>query len=540
MIEIRRANAPSVHLPVGAVTPQYGRLKMAVLSADTGRPVPAMVRLMWRTDGINYRPSNGIEFAPQFDNQGTASGCRAANLPGKLGVHFWCSPGPFDMALPPGVWQIGVRRGVEHIAVFEDVVVKPGETVEKTFKPRRWVDMRKLGWWSGDDHVHCQILSDDDAARLMAWVQAEDIHLANVVKMGDVYRTYFEQRGFGKEYRVIDGDYILSPGQECPRTHEQIGHTLAMNITAMVRDTEQYFLYDKVFDTVHAMGGLTGYAHVNSGMFNVHRDMSINIPKGKVDFAELLQFNHMDPALFYDFLNIGCKLTASSGSDVPWGGTIGEVRAYAYLGETPFSADAWFEAFRRGRTFVTSGPMVDFRVDEAFPGDEIRVKEDRKLRVKAKAWGDPEWMVPTKVEIVRNGDVIKSVESSDPQRKELSLEMEVDAGYGGWLAARVMASDGTKAHTTAVYVIREGFRFWKFNDIDRLIGMRLKSLDQVEQIVADARRLDAEGKLGTDRYRKQLVAQGDELLKRVEAARKIYAELKEIAAKERPQRAGGR
>jgi hypothetical protein len=39
-----------------------------------------------------------------------------------------------------------------------------------------------------------RILSDADARNLMAWVQAEDIHLANVVKMGDIYRTYFEQR----------------------------------------------------------------------------------------------------------------------------------------------------------------------------------------------------------------------------------------------------------------------------------------------------------------------------------------------------------
>jgi hypothetical protein len=88
--------------------------------------------------------------------------------------------------------------------------------------------MRKRGWWSGDDHVHCRILSDEDARHLMAWVQAEDIHLANIVKMGDIYRTYFEQRGFGPTYRVVDGEFVLTPGQECPRTHDQIGHALAM------------------------------------------------------------------------------------------------------------------------------------------------------------------------------------------------------------------------------------------------------------------------------------------------------------------------
>jgi hypothetical protein len=131
---------------------------------------------------------------------------------------------------------------VEHEVVFEDVTIRSGETARKTLRPRRWVDMRERGYWSGDDHVHTRILSDDDARNTMAWIQAEDIHLANIVKMGDIYRTYFEQRGFGPNYRFTDGEFVLAPGQECPRTHDQIGHTLAMNITAMVRDPEKYFV----------------------------------------------------------------------------------------------------------------------------------------------------------------------------------------------------------------------------------------------------------------------------------------------------------
>jgi len=276
-----------------------------------------MVRLMWRTDGLARQPGNGIEFAPQFDKQGKASGARNANLPGSLGETFWCVPGPFDMALAPGKWQIGVRRGVEHEVIFRDVTILSGQTVEQTLRPQRWVDMHKRGWWSGDDHVHCRILSDEDARHLMAWVQAEDIHLANIVKMGDINRTYFEQRGFGPTYRVVDGEFVLTPGQECPRTHDQIGHALAMNTTGMVRDTERYFLYDEVFDAVHAQGGLTGYAHANSGQFHVHRGMSINVPQQKVDFVEILQFNLLGTGLYYEFLNLGCKLTASAGSDVP-------------------------------------------------------------------------------------------------------------------------------------------------------------------------------------------------------------------------------
>jgi hypothetical protein len=539
-LEFKRPHKPAVRLPLAIKTPQHGRLKVTILSADTGRPAPAMVRLVWKTDGIDRSPSNAIDFAPQFDRMGRASGRREASLPGRLGGAWWCVPGPFDMVVPPGDWQIAIRRGVEHVAAFDTVTVRPGELVEKTYKPRRWVDMRRLGWYSGDDHVHCQILSDDDARRLMAWVQAEDLHLANVVKMGDIYRTYFEQRGFGKDYRVIDGDYILSPGQECPRTHQQIGHTLAMNTKSMVRDTDKYFLYDAMFDQVHAQGGLCGYAHVCTNNFHVNRDMSINIPKNKVDFVELMQFAYLGTDLYYDFLNTGFKITASAGSDVPWGGTVGEVRVYAFTGNKPFSADAWFDAFKRGRTFTTDGPMVELRVDDALPGDEILVKKNRKLRVRARAWGDPDAMVPTKLEIVRHGEVIRSAESSDPTKKELSLDFDIDAGYGCWVAARVQASDGRKAHTTPVYVVREGFRFWKFDGIDDLLAKGLSGLAEVEKIVADARKLNDEGNVNDNRYVQQLAVQGPELLERVQAARAIYGQLKQVAAKERELRAANR
>ena len=530
-----------MRLPLDITTPAPGRLKLTVTSDDTGKPAPAMVRLTLRTDGLVRQPANGIEFASQFDKQGQASGARNANLPSPPNESFWCMPRPCDMAVAPGTWQIGVRRGFEHEVMFEEVTIPPGETVERQLRPNRWVDMRKRGWWSGDDHVHCQILSDQDARYLMAWVQAEDIHLANVVKMGDIYRTYFEQRGFGPGYRVTEGEYVLAPGQECPRTHEQIGHALAMNITSMVRDTERYFLYDEVFDAVHAQGGLTGYAHVNSGNFHVHRDMSLNVPRQKVDFAEILQFNPLGTDLYYEFLNLGCKLTASAGSDVPWGGTIGEVRVYACLEKEPFSADAWFAAFRRGRTFTTSGPMLELRVEDALPGEEIRLQSERKLRVRARVWGDPKRMAPVRLEIVRHGQVIRSAESEDPKQSEVRLAFTVDGGQGYWIAARARARDGTSAHTTPVYVLREGLRFWKFDGLDELIAKRLASLGQVEEIVAEARRLDAEGKLESDRYRKQLARQGDALLERVALARNLYEELKRVAEAERePRRLAGR
>lgn len=535
MINFEMGRDKTLVWPLDVVTLDKARLKVRVLDED-GKPTPAMVRLTWLTGGdVDVPPSNAVDFAAQFDSQGVVTSHRILNVPGRLWGYYWATAGPFDMTVPAGEWRIIVRRGAEHVPVIDSFTTASNQTIEKTYTIKRWVDMRKLGWYSGDDHVHNRILSDDDARRLMTYVKAEDIHLANIVKMGDINRTYFEQRGFGKDYRVIDGDYILSPGQECPRTHQQLGHTISMNITSMVRDTDRYYSYDWVADTVHKQGGLWGYAHVCGPAFQVYRDMSMNIAQQKVDFVELLQFAHLGTDLFYDFLDLGFKVTASAGSDVPWGGTVGEVRVYSYVGDGEFNADRWFEGMKKGHTFVTNGPMIEFKVDDALPGDEIKVTENRKLRVHARAWGDPARMTPIKLEIVRHSEVIRS-ETGKEGQAEVRLDFEIDAGQGFWIAARASAAEGLSAHTTPIYVIREGLRFWRPEAVSGLIDKTNGWLDEIEKIVADAKIIDLAGKVETDRPIKQLAVQGDDLLKRVAAARKIYAELKGVAEKEKPLR----
>jgi len=520
-------------LPFETVTMPHGMLGIRVLSDDSGDPTPAMMRLVWKTDGTEVRPANAEDLGVLFDKQGNASGLRGANIPGKLGQRYWCVPGPFEMALAPGEYEVTVLRGVEHAPVQDIVTVKSNEVARRTYRPQRWVNMCKRGWYSGDDHVHTQILNDSDARMVMNWIQAEDVRLANVVKMGDIYRTWFEQRGFGKSYRVEDKGYILSPGQECPRTHEELGHTLAMNITHMVRDTDQYYLYDTVFDEVHRQGGLSGYAHVNSDSFQVHRDMSINIPKEKVDFVELLQFAKLGTNLYYDFLNLGFKVTASAGSDVPWGGSVGEVRVYAYVGKKPFTADRWFEAVRRGNTFVTNGLMLDFTVNGARPGDEVDVKDDRPLRVSACAWGDPRRDLPSKLEIIVHSAPIQTFAATQAGQDTLKADFTIPPGNGFWIAAQAEGREGTRAHTTPVYVVRKGLRFWKYDRVADLITQREASLAEVEHIVAEAQAgRNSRGDADTGRPVTELAQQGPALLERVQQAKEVYANLRATAQRE--------
>lgn len=474
--------------------PLPGCLVLTVLSDDTNEPTPAIIQLKSLSDGSLRRPDNAIDFTPQFDSQAAAQnraeGSRLLNLPGLPEGDYWVVPGPIDMMMPPGRWQISILRGLEHLPVVETVEIRSGQTTVVACQPERWVDMAARGWYSGDDHVHARVMSQGDADNLLTWALAEDLRVVNVLEMGDHARTFFQQRAFGRDARIISMGTVLVPGQEDPRIG-QLGHTIALNISELVRDTSKYYLHDWYYDRVHQLGGLYGYAHVNRGLFNIHRDMSLNLPLGKVDFVELLQFHELGTALYYDFLNLGFKITASAGSDVPWGATIGEVRVYAFLGDGDLAGDGWFQAVEKGRTFVTNGPMVEFSIDDALPGDEIQLTDETPtLKVKARAWGHPDRSMPTRLEIVKQGEVIRTVTESTSPTGELQLEFELDAGMGSWLAARASADDGSVAHTTPIYVSRAPLRFWDYEQVPELIDRRLLSLDEIDQLIEHSRQAE--------------------------------------------------
>ena len=50
-----------------------------------------------------------------------------------------------------------------------------------------------------------------------------------------------------------------------------------------------YYSYDRLFDRVHALGGVTGFTH-QAVLFHGYRGLVLNAVRGKTDFIELAQF----------------------------------------------------------------------------------------------------------------------------------------------------------------------------------------------------------------------------------------------------------
>lgn len=489
-------------------------LDVEIRDADTHKIVPAMVCITSLTDGKWRTPPDG-QTAPPYtvvrnfydglplwkpgdigpvrltNGEYNDNNTRSDIYEGKSSYPFWQEPAayfvsqPISIRLPAEKWRLAVYRGLEYLPVFEEFEILPQHKKKQKVTLHRWVNMATDGWYSGDDHVHLVRLQPRQNELLITWAQAEDLHVSNILRQGQLKEITFEQMGFGKDHRFQRDDYILASGQEDPSTeiHEQ-GHAIALNIKEPFRDVSRYHLYDLMFDAVHSQGGLAGYAHLAWARKFFKRtraesfatwDATINVPRGKVDFIEILQFRNLGLEDFYDFLNLGFKLTASAGSDVPWGNTIGEVRMYVFTGKD-FSADTWFAAMKEGRTFVTNGPMLDLKVDEAIAGDEIKPARNAKLRIRARSWAPPSIGAPKTLEIIAHGEAIRSAESSDSKQSELRLDFTITADDSLWIAARTTSFNGAVAHTSPIYVIVDGENFRSKSKLSQLVEQRLNVL----------------------------------------------------------------
>ena len=193
---------------------------------------------------------------------------------------------------------------------------------------------------------------------------------------------------------------------------------------------------------------------------------------------------------------------------MPWGNSIGTSRVYAYTGER-FTPDAWFAALKAGHTFVTTGAMLEFTVNGQLPGSVIEAKPGDVLHIKAAASG--ETVPPRYLEVVSQGDVVRGTKSG-------SLEFTLPVRDSMWIAARCFG-----AHTTPVYVRVNGRRFWKRDQVARLVARRLDTLKDLEEQVSRDLPLTHQGNWDGPEAWKQGAA---DLRERIDTARHTYEQMR--------------
>ena len=506
-----------------AEVPRSGRLSVRILD-EGGRVVPAIAGL-YASDRQIVVPKEAVS----FDESGAAY--RRGRLRPYAQPRYWPGDGrwgrafivggEFSIAAPSGEYTLVVGKGTEYLPVTTPVVIPADGDASATVVLRRWIDMPARGWISGDGHIHYARPVTAANIPLMTWLQAEDVHIGNVLGMGDQQATYFGQYAYGGKGRVSSGPYSIVPGQEDPRS--DFGHVLAWNLQAPVRDKTRYRLYKLVLDGAHKQGGMAGYAHVYQPPRNaywVRRDMSLHVPRNKVDFVEIAELGDAGDALYHEFLNLGFRLTATAGSDVPWGDSIGVSRLYAFTGGST-DPDVWFRAVREGHTFITTGPMLTLTVNGRIPGDMLQIDAGESVEIEATAEGGN--VLPRFLEIVAQGDVIRAAPEPSADAQKISVRFKYCAVRSTWISARCAG-----ALTTPVYLSAGGRRFWKLESVPFLVAARLRDLTDIERFVAEAVNGRARDVLDLEAFRRQ----APELLEEVSAVRKHYQRMLEEAREE--------
>ena len=488
------------------------KVRFHLLDVPSGKPTPAMVCIRNLDDntvrlppdgrvllqvsqtkefyqGIEYDENDPDWIGPTRKTMGKGdNNDRSYVYELRPSIPYWKEPvmyqtqPTFTVQLERGRYRISVSRGMEYIPVEKEFTVTDGRLQEQTIRLDRWVDLPRLGWYSGDVHVHHPTLKKAHREFLLRYAEAEDLHVVNVLEMGHHRGTEFKQEGFGKDFRVHRNDYWLVSGQEEPRS--TYGHIIGLNTSSLARDLETYDLYDLAFKRIHEQPkALVGFAHFSWNGCNLPRGFPWYVTTEAIDFVELLQFNTINTLDYYEYLNLGFRLTAAAGSDVPWGSTIGEVRTYVYTGKA-LELDDWFEGLGRGHTFVSNGPALEFTIDDQLAGSELQRKVGDVLKVHIRAWGHQRVGYPDSLELVGNEGTLQRAQRAQGQQGDLGIEVEIPVEGSGWFSVSARCPNGAVAHSTPIYVVVDGAPTWSLDKSVVIIKKQLSAIAKIEAEVS--------------------------------------------------------
>ncbi len=432
---------------------------VTVLDEGTGRPVPCRV---------HFRSPEGVPYQPHgHHNQVNSNlGTWHIDVGGdvRLGqITYAYIDGTCQGWLPRGEVIVDVARGFEYEPLRTRVRIEPGQR-ELTLRIRRWIDMNRRRWFSGDSHVH--FLSTQGCH---TEAQGEDLNVVNLLQSqwGSLFTNVEEFTG--RPSVLQEGNSIVYVSQE-NRQHF-LGHMILWGLKRPVmpwcsdgpNEAELGGIMETTLshwaDQCHAQGGTVVLPHFP----NPNGEPAALIATGRIDGVEMIRhdrFNHLE---YYRYLNCGYRIPLVGGTDkmtneVP----VGMYRTYVHIPESEeFNYANWCKNVARGRTFLSGGPIIQFSVEGAQIGDMVQLSGPGTVEVEA--WAESILPIHT-LELVQNGRVVASTEEAKGARR-LTLKAQVKVDGHCWLAARCggpgyyntvphhdVWNRGIFAHTSPIYL----------------------------------------------------------------------------------------
>jgi len=349
------------------------------------------------------------------------------------------SSGISMIALPPGTYKLRIYKGIEFKVETREVGIQAGQTVELKVPLSRWINLPAQGWFSADDHLHISRPVAEMNPSLSQWMQAEDINVANLLQFG-TWNSFAAspQYAHGPAGVYREGDYLLVSGQENPRS-DFLGHGIILGARTAIHYPEEYVVFRNFWAEARRQGALSGYAHWGIGS-EAQAGLAVDLPTGLLDFLEVLECWDANYDVWYEILNSGIRMTPTAGTDYgTYPSLPGRERFYTAV-KGPLSVESWLEGIRRGATFVTNGPILEFRVGGKGMGEEVVLTGPGTVQVEARVLFDPARDDLIRLEVVQDGVVVKSIPRAGAVA-EIFCRFELKVDEPCWLATRTW---GTK------------------------------------------------------------------------------------------------
>ena len=416
-----------------------------------------------------------------------------------------------SLLLPDGDYTVEYTRGPEYRKKTQQLRVA-GQPQDITFRLERWIDPAKLGWFSGDHHIHAAGCAHYEKptegvypSDMMRYILGEDLKVGSVLSWGPGWyfqKTFFE----GKDNPLSTPENLMRYDVEVsgfPSSHT--GHIVLLGLkeedypgSKRIEDSPSWGV--PVLRWGKSQNAVTGFAHSGWGLALKKEALPttemppfdgiganeyiVSVTQNLVDFISTVDTPYAwELNVWYHTLNVGYQTRISGETDFPciYGERVGLGRSYVRQ-RTARDYGDWIHGIREGRNYVSDGKshLMDFKVNGVEMGagsSELALNQPATVRVTANVAAllggapdealrklpydqKPYWdlerarigasgKVP--LELIVNGIAVARQEfAADGKTRPVSFEVKIDRS--SWVALRILPS----SHTNPIFVLVGG------------------------------------------------------------------------------------
>lgn len=287
--------------------------------------------------------------------------------------------GNFKDTLSAGNYQIIISKGFEYKFFKKEIEIKD-KPVNIEANLEKFYDMGKLGWYSGDAHIH-SIFSDGGQkfslvvraakAEGLNWMISTE-HNQGALKLW----KHLQKNNYNKD------DFCVIFGEEVSTLN--LGHFNALGCKEYV--SEAVKTAKQIFENTHKFEGLIVINHPFMGdpLFGSFSSYLWQVNSGDAEFFDNFDGIEVwsgtwgwdeEETLRYWFKLLNEKkkyfAIANTDSHCVFDNPLGNPRTYIYLGDKKLTRENILTALKNCNAFLTSGPLLEFTINEKIPGETV-------------------------------------------------------------------------------------------------------------------------------------------------------------------------